>query len=792
MATSAMDQSGIMALPEADKPPQGGQKGIKMTDSYDGYKTALNTLTPESGQAVDTATDQIMEHVDQMSDQQLDALITLLQMMIDHQEAYKDIVKQMIEGGNIEEGEFPPEYDENFIATLMGLLLNAQHMREQSKGAPISQGIGGLPTSMPEGPQGFARGGIAEAVRMVASQGRRGDTMLAHINPTEARMLKSMGGSGTINPATGLHEFGWLQDRWDDVKGAVQSVGNAISGAVKGVVSLAKQIVASPVGRILATVALATFLGPAAMGGIGVFSSTAIAAGVAGGGITLLAGGSLKDAIINGGMAYFAAPGSPVNAAVGQAMGVTAASGMAAQAAAAGVTGLAVGTGGGLLQGKSLKESVQQGLAQGAIAGGMSLAGNAFGKTGPKSPEEAFAAAKNSELPDWYKNGNNNQALPPDVGVDSSGRFTGEYSLDSRNVPYKPNVPGEGNMVSDRYGLTGPDLEVGTGLQAKDSFSGDVYGRSVQQAELYPNNASAPVTSVSNGAAEAGSRPVLDANGKPMVDANGKVLMNNPNYSEAAGQKANTVWQDMKEAGRQLGQGEFGKAWDATADIFAPSGDAGFMRTYAPAIAGGLAITGAMGGYDQKPPPKTELQKAMEQKTLDEYNKVKNNPGDYEVKNQQGVTYDDSGKVINTGGSYRYKEVTPEDTQTDTRQVLGQGPSTYTPPAGTLTNSKGPIAQPYNMYDMYTNLMPQYYTSSPRRAATGGIADLGTSEYPRRNGQISGPGTPTSDSIPAMLSDGEFVMTEKAVTSLGGGDRRAGAKKMYALMHHLERNAARG
>ena len=38
-------------------------------------------------------------------------------------------------------------------------------------------------------------------------QGRKGDTMLAHINPKEARMLKRRGGSGTINPMTGLPEF---------------------------------------------------------------------------------------------------------------------------------------------------------------------------------------------------------------------------------------------------------------------------------------------------------------------------------------------------------------------------------------------------------------------------------------------------------------------------------------------------------------------------------------------------------------------------------------------------------
>ena len=42
---------------------------------------------------------------------------------------------------------------------------------------------------------------------MLQRQGRKGDKMLAHINPQEARMLKRRGGSGTINPMTGLPEF---------------------------------------------------------------------------------------------------------------------------------------------------------------------------------------------------------------------------------------------------------------------------------------------------------------------------------------------------------------------------------------------------------------------------------------------------------------------------------------------------------------------------------------------------------------------------------------------------------
>ena len=41
----------------------------------------------------------------------------------------------------------------------------------------------------------------------LARQGRGGDTELAHVNPREKAMLKAMGGSGTINPNTGLREY---------------------------------------------------------------------------------------------------------------------------------------------------------------------------------------------------------------------------------------------------------------------------------------------------------------------------------------------------------------------------------------------------------------------------------------------------------------------------------------------------------------------------------------------------------------------------------------------------------
>ena len=56
-------------------------------------------------------------------------------------------------------------------------------------------------------------------------------------------------------------------------------------------------------------------------------------------------------------------------------------------------------------------------------------------------------------------------------------------------------------------------------------------------------------------------------------------------------------------------------------------------------------------------------------------------------------------------------------------------------------------------------------------------------------GEVNGPGTGTSDSVPARLSDGEFVVTADAVRGAGGGDRNVGAARMYDMMSQLERAA---
>jgi hypothetical protein len=65
-------------------------------------------------------------------------------------------------------------------------------------------GLAGLDISNRAGPSLSANHRVAQELQ---GEGRGGDTILAHINPAEAKLLKSAGGSGAINPKTGLREF---------------------------------------------------------------------------------------------------------------------------------------------------------------------------------------------------------------------------------------------------------------------------------------------------------------------------------------------------------------------------------------------------------------------------------------------------------------------------------------------------------------------------------------------------------------------------------------------------------
>lgn len=111
------------------------------------------------------------------------------------------------------------------------------------------------------------------------------------------------------------------------------------------------------------------------------------------------------------------------------------------------------------------------------------------------------------------------------------------------------------------------------------------------------------------------------------------------------------------------------------------------------------------------------------------------------------------------------------------REELERNPTKYSVMSG--INFRRPYAGPTRAADekyIFQNYLPEI-----TQAASGGEMS-----FPRKNGYISGPGTEVSDDIPAMLSDGEFVMTAKAVRGLGNGSRKQGVRKMYDMMRAFE------
>jgi len=90
----------------------------------------------------------------------------------------------------------------------------------------------------------YAQGGQAHGLKALAQElpqyGRYGDSIVAHINPQEAGILKALGGSGTINPHTGLPEFFSIGSVFKPVQRAIGQLnplnpGSAVSKAVDSI-----------------------------------------------------------------------------------------------------------------------------------------------------------------------------------------------------------------------------------------------------------------------------------------------------------------------------------------------------------------------------------------------------------------------------------------------------------------------------------------------------------------------------------------------------------------------------
>ena len=171
----------------------------------------------------------------------------------------------------------------------------------------------------------FDEGGHV-GVKSLAKYGRHGDTMIAHISPAEADMLKAMGGSGTINPHTGLPEY-WgglgalnpvkaISNTWGSVKDIIPG-GSAIDKGLVGIDKSIGKTIPGGWGTLGMIAGSAIGLPTAAMVGLGALNGS----GIGHPGRKF----NLQGAIMGGAMAYGAAQlGDAVRAAAGPAGDVTA------------------------------------------------------------------------------------------------------------------------------------------------------------------------------------------------------------------------------------------------------------------------------------------------------------------------------------------------------------------------------------------------------------------------------------------------------------------------------------
>ena len=810
-------QQGIMALPESDQAPP---PPLSLDESYDAVQQGLQKASPQASQMLNQAMQQFKPMLKQFDDKTLDSLVQVVQYLKQIEAQYPELLKQLIDKGVLKPGVFPDQYDPEFLATLLLVLMSEKTDRQQSSQQPEMAP-----------PPGMARGGIAEAARSVMKHGRSGDTILAHINPREVEILKAHGGMGTINPTTGLPEYSFWSDPIGSVSQSLSDAGDSVSHAFNDLGTSVRDFASTPLGNIAVTVGLAMVLGP--------MVGPAMALGLGSAGSTLIGGGSLKDAVINGSMAYFAAPGGAVSNFVGGAV-----TNVALNAA---VTGGLVGTAGGLLRGKSLEDSVKAGLTQAAISGattGLTEGFTTQGKYGPAGASgnasvTSGASATGTDVSQGTQTGVRSFANESELGAAmKNGEVTAgqNFTLGGNRYIYtpKPGSPDYFTQVDTSVPSTAAN-SVGTGtyteaqrpqlaqdINSGKLGSGDIVSVGGNTVRIHiPNGsdtayftpvstaatrytggidpavakmAAAPAPStgfqfsnssdaanrIASGAPAFGEAAGSNVPGIQRVDAPATVS-GPPTYGEAFKNMYGGVKQMLPGTGGSFGEGASQFATGAE-QLFSPSlskaelmktpeyqsaiskgssiGSAlkeaaetntpGMIRSYAPGVTAALGTAYALGAFDEKPPQKDEQQMAMDQRLADERARVAANPGAYVPQGMQrfGLTYNDKGQLTGSGSWNPYEGINPSTV--NSTQFVAYTPSKYL-----------------------------------------GIASLASGGYPRRTGQIAGPGTETSDSIPAMLSDGEFVMTAKAVRGAGKGSRLAGAKKMYSLMHQLERNASR-
>jgi hypothetical protein len=717
-----MANEGIMALPQGmgmqGATPRAEKPTVTSADSYDAVLTALNITDPQQFEMFKRQIRGSFQGAE-IPPQELTALIGILERLVETPEDYPEFAQLAQADGMDVPDQFDPEFVGALIVVLNELQMGAAETAQDV--ATIGPVVEGLQ------PAQFAEGGLADMASYLRSQGRGGDTVLAHITPGEASMLQSRGGAGTINPVTGLPEYGWLSKAWKSITGAVKSV-------VKGVINVVKDVLKSPIGRILGTIALATVLGPTALG---MSLGTAGTAAVASGAVTLAAGGSFKDALVSGAMGYFGGGGTiggvnPV-ASLGSYL-----PGAAGSALNVGLSTGVLGAGIGKLSGMSTADALKMGLTSGVGAAGMT----ALQGTGPASTEGGGADA-----PTESGGGGGTVDAPGQVGTAGEVGSTGQVGS-TGEIGTAADLLAGGNQQYSGSGLKMPAMGSSTGFDAAGNFKADY---SLAGAP------SAPVPGM-EGAMGTGLRAPVSPAMTPSGAANYS-LSSVPSAAQPAGFVGKMV----------SGAKDLYNEYLSPTRLGLPA-DAGVIQKYGPLALAGTAVMAATGGMEGEP--------------------ANQNPAFN--RNYTGSDYMRDNPDKFKGGLSSYtKPETPDNpiVPTPSYATIPIGAPGTVVPTG-VTMSPGGVAQPYNVAGLYG--VPLIYgpDGQPRRMAKGGDAQM--THFPRKNGPINGPGTGTSDDIPAMLSDGEFVFTAKAVRNAGGGSRRKGAARMYKMMKMLEGGAVKG
>lgn len=229
---------------------------------------------PQFAQAVDAMERAVINMP--IVPEDLDEAIETLETIILNPSEYGRIREKAIAEDMVDEDMLPQQYDQVYIVSLLVALYGLQDRLSQ---------------------KGYARGGLSVAARQLAAKGRNGDTELAHVNRREAEMLRRAGGSGTINPETGLREYFSLKKmKWGKVLAAVAPIAlNLIVPGIGGIVGSALT------GGLLSGTA-ASVLGSAAIGATasaagGQNPLTGAITGGIGGGIGSLLGGGVNTAL---------------------------------------------------------------------------------------------------------------------------------------------------------------------------------------------------------------------------------------------------------------------------------------------------------------------------------------------------------------------------------------------------------------------------------------------------------------------------------------------------------------